>query len=390
MVSTKIIVVVLSALARSIHASVERSYQHNALQNIRTRNVRQKFTRNNTTRQIDNLTTSLSPTHSPTATYILPSPECIVDVSDLTSDGDVTCAFSGIISPNSASLSMQILSYNCESAYEATLFGNTAVTADTPQVTGVSFYNSVASVDPTSGHEGDVKFCIRTDLKDSSGITRAYRLRNIVVTFIYTLSFSVNISPLVFNGIDNIVRTGAKSFEVTSVVCDSTGAPIINPPNLSLGQHLFICIETNAAKIKIPSITSFTVTKDDIQHNIAASANVIVRGLNTSKLKVAVHLPAMFFDDTTEILVSGNVVVTQDDGSSSHRALTSNPWALEEDTSNTMDAKFGVPINVNQYKSPVVRYTMPMTYSVSGYVLLCTVIFGVGYQVARYTRYLVK
>ena len=225
-----------------------------------------------------------SPTESPTrslpAEYILPSPLCSVDVTDGTSVGDVTCAFTGIISPSDATLSMQIQAYDCVADYNSMSFGDTDVLATSALVTGATSFDAIARVNPESGHQGEVKFCIRTDLKDAtSSDTMIYRSEKIVVTFSYNGDFSVaGFTTTPFVGIGQVATTATKDFGVTASVCDAAGTKLSNAPPLSLGTNLFICLETNVVGTKIPSITSFTAQKGaGTPYNVATpSPNVVI------------------------------------------------------------------------------------------------------------------
>ena len=100
--------------------------------------------------------------------YTLPSPNCTIDVTDGTSLGDVTCNFNGIIGPEDAIVSMEIKDYGFVSNYDSTSFDNTAVTADTSQAIGSTTFEAVANVDPSSGYDGEIAFCVRTELKDAT------------------------------------------------------------------------------------------------------------------------------------------------------------------------------------------------------------------------------
>jgi len=205
--------------------------------------------------------TNPSPAAVLPAQFILPLPQCVVDVTDSASVGDVKCEFTAIVSPNDATVSMQILGNDSISVYNTSTFGTTAVIAATPEVSGVTSYDAVANVDPTTGYEGEVVFCVRTDLKDAdSGETMMYRSVKVKVSFSYDNSFSVaEFATSPFVGILEAETTGEVNFGVTATVCDSAGDTLSSPPPLSLGTHLFICLESNA---NIQSITSFIAEKD--------------------------------------------------------------------------------------------------------------------------------
>jgi len=139
--------------------------------------------------------------------YILPSPNCTIDVTDGTSFGDVTCTINGIISPEDAIVSMAIKAYGCVSDYDSTLFNDTAVTANTSQAIGVTTFEAVANVDPSSGYEGEVAFCVHTDLKDAtSSETMMYRSEKIKLTFRYDGNFEVKgFQTTEFDGIGQLL-----------------------------------------------------------------------------------------------------------------------------------------------------------------------------------------
>jgi len=312
MFSTKIIVAVLSALASHIHATTS---------------------------------PTTSPTESLPAGYNLPLPSCSIDVSSGTI---VTCAFAAIVSPSYMSVSMQILNYDCITAFDSSLFGGTLVTAETALASGVTSFDSVASLDASSGFSGDVKFCIRTDLKDAAGESFMFRSEETVVTITYDGSFTfvTNFDIKDFEGIGTEATTARKNFGVTATICNSAGDSISSPPPLSLGTNLFVCIETKVAGTKIPSITSFIAEKDaEPPYNlVAASPNVVIRGVGSSKVKVAMNLPARFFADDTVIELSGTVTVERD----SRRRLENHRALEEEDASEVSleDTGFQLVIDV--------------------------------------------
>jgi len=308
-----------------------------------------------------------SPTRSVPVTFTLSPPQCTVDVSNTASVGDVTCAFTGIEGSNDATVSMEIKDYNCVSPYSPSAFENTIVTATTDQAEGVTSYNAVANVDPASGYAGNVKFCVRTDLKDTvSGDTMIFRSEQIDIAFSYDGTFAVaGFSTTPFVGIGQQATVATKNFGVTATVCDSAGTTISSPPALSLGTNLFVCIKTDVAGTKIPSITSFIAKKDtESEYNVATpSPNVVIRGLDSSDVKVVMNLPARFFTDATNIQLSGSVVVARDD---SRRNLASSR-ALTADTSETTFS-LDVPVKDNaDDKSGSVRANM----------MISTVIFSV-------------
>jgi len=298
-------------------------------------------------------TTTPSPTTAASlevtpAQYILSPPDCKFDTGDVT----FTCTFHNIISPTDASVSMQILHHDCITAYDSTLFDNTAVTADTPQVTGATSFDAVANIDPSSGYEGDIPFCIRTDLKDKTGVIMIYRSEKVKVTLTYNGSFSVTgLATNAFAGINDIETTATKTFGVTSSVCDSTGTPITSPPALSIGDTFFACIETNVVGTVISSITSFTAQKGttaDPYDVTAHSQLVVIRGVDSSKVKVHINLPASFFEDTDEIVLSGSVVVSH--GSSTRRRRLASPNdenALDDIVFDDAWFQFLIDVNVN-------------------------------------------
>jgi len=259
---------------------------------------------------------------------------------------------------------MQILGYDCLSDYDRTSFGDTDVAAATSSIAGATSYNAVANVDPASGHDGDVKFCVRTDLKDAySGETMLYRSEQIKVTFSYDGSFTVaGFSTTPFVGIGADATVAAKNFGVTATVCDSAGDKTSSPPALSLGTNLFVCIEASVVGTKIPSITSFIAKKDtESDYDVSTpSSNVVIRGLGSSRVKVVMNLPARFFADTTNILLSGSVAVARDN----RRRLENS--ALVGDSENAM---FGLEIKVQDNNADSSTSDRVM--------MMSTVIFGV-------------
>jgi len=255
-------------------------------------------------------------------------------------------------------VSMQVLGYDCVSVYSPTTFDNTAVTATTAQLQGTTSYNAVANVDPASGYAGNLKFCVRTDLKDAaSGETMVFRSEQIEITMSYDGSFSVTgFETTPFGGIGEDATVATKNFGVTATVCDLAGTAISSPPALSLGTNLFVCIDTEVVGTKISSITSFIATKDtQSDYNVATpSPNVVIRGVNSADVKVVMNLPARFFADATDIKLSGSVVVTRDDR---RRSLTTFS-SLTEDTT---EFKLDVKVNDDGDHSASVRVRMMIT-----------------------------
>jgi len=315
------------------------------------------------------------PTTSPTNTlirlppsYTLPSPNCTIDVTDGTSVGDVTCTINGIISPEDAIVLMAIKAYGCVSDYNSTLFDDTAVTAKTSQAIGVTTFEAVANVDPSSGYEGEVAFCVRTDLKDAtSSETMMYRSEQIKLTFSYDGSFQVKgFQTTKFDGIGQDATTAVKNFGVTATVCDPDGNTLSNPPALSIGTNLFVCLNTDVVGTNIPTITSFIAQKGTETPYIinGSSPNVVVIGLGSSSVKVVMNFPARFFADATDIVLSGSVEVTQD----SRRRLTSSRTLVEENE----NAEFEMIIKMNNNDDGS---------AASGrFFMISTAIFGVAFM----------
>jgi len=275
-----------------------------------------------------------SPTNTPTtsvpAEFTLPPPDCTIDTSDTDSVGDVTCIFTGIVSPNDATVSMSVKAFSdCLSPYVPSSFGSTTVTKDTPDETGVTSFEAVANVDPTSEYAGELKFCIRADLIETSSSEKmVFRSEQIKINFSYDGTFSVvGFSTTEFVGIgDDVTATTKNLGAVTATICDSLGATLSNPPPLSLETNLFVCINTDVVGMKIPSITSFIAQKSSAgdDYNIAAAnPNVVVRGLDTANVKVIMRLPARFFRDSSNIILSGAVEVDLD-----NRRRLQSPRAL--------------------------------------------------------------
>lgn len=256
-----------------------------------------------------------SPTTSVPAKFLLPPPQCSIDVTNTASVGDVTCNFSNIDSPSDATVSMSVKAFDCITDYESTPFGNTGVIANTAQDTGVTSFAAVANVDPASGYSGDVEFCVRADLKDAAGETMVFRSEQIKVTFTYNGVFEVaGFASTPFVGIGSVATSATKNFGVTATLCDSSGTTVSNPPPLALGTNLFVCIKTNVVGTKVPSITTFTAQKvGGDPYNVATpSPNVVIRGLGSSDVKIVMNLPARFFADSDEINLTGKVVVERD------------------------------------------------------------------------------
>jgi len=242
---------------------------------------------------------------------------------------------------------MQILDNNCISSYSSTSFGDTTVTAATAQSQGLTSYNAVAAIDPTTGFQGDVAFCVRTDLQHSSGEIMVTRSEKVRVTLDYNAAFIVTgFATTPFVAINSVENTGIKAFGVTAVECNTNGSTITNPATLSLGTNLFICIETSVPGTKVKSITSFTAEKGTELYDVKAAAtrsnaNVVIRGLDSSDVKVVINFPLRFFTNSNAITLSGSVVVGH------NRRLTSIRTLEEE---NLADFDLVIDVKANDGK----------------------------------------
>ena len=89
-----------------------------------------------------------------------------------------------------------------------------------------------------------------------------------------------------------------------------------------------MCLKTDVVGTKISTITSFIAQKGlDTPYTInGSSLNVVVIGLSSSSVRVVMNLPARFFTDATDIVLSGSVEVAQ----YSRRRLTSSRTLVEE------------------------------------------------------------
>ena len=267
---------------------------------------------------------------------------------------------------------MSILSYDCEADYNATIFGNTSVTENSTSSTcdpDVSEFNAVAKVDYTSGHSGDVNFCIRTELTESNEIMY-YQSQRINMTFSYDGGFSVtSFNTTEYEGMRKEATVGTKSFGVLAKICDSGGNALTGPSALAIGDNLFVCIKTKDEGTKITAITEFTAEKDtgtvaEQKLEIDGSmSNVVVTGLGSEKLMVVINFPARFFTNNNIIILKGDVEV---EGTKNRRLLHSR--ALQEATPDVSseDATFGLVIEV-----------VADTSSSTGHGMMVTALLGV-------------
>jgi len=280
--------------------------------------------------------------------FKLPSPNCTTSESAI---GIVTCAFTGINCPGNAIQSMSIFGYDCKTKYNSAIFGNTSVMENSTNTTcdsSVREFNVIAKVDYTSGHEGDVNFCIRTDLTESGEIMH-YRSERVNMTFTYDGAFSVtSFNTSEYDGINDDATIATKSFGVVAVICDNRGNTLAGSPALAIGDNLFVCIETADVGTRITAITEFsaektgtnTLEKIDINESMS---NVVVTGIDSEKLIVVINFPARFFTNTNVIILKGDVEV---EGTRNRRLSTSK--ALQEPTPDisSEDATFGLVIDI--------------------------------------------
>jgi len=277
------------------------------------------------------------------ANYFLPAPKCSFDEMNSNTVGDFNCTFSGIISPNHASVLMKVLDHNCIFAYNKTLFGETVVTPTTSLVTNMTSFEAIADVDPSSGHDGDVEFCIRVELLDSSNEVMWYRSEQAKISFSYNGTFIITeFETNPYEGTNNVVTSANKNFGVTADVCDANGTVNLSPAALSIDTNLFVCIRTIVVDTKIQSISSFDAEKKSGENFVikTPSPNVVVRYLETSSVQVVIKLPALFFANSNNINLSGTVVVTPN--SRRHLVISRD---LQVQTKN---ADFGLVVPVNE------------------------------------------
>jgi len=281
--------------------------------------------------------------------FELPSPNCTTNATEI---GIVTCAFKEFVCPANATQSVRILNYNCDAEYNSTRFGNTNVTGTTTLSTcdpNVSEFDAIANVDYKSGHEGEVNFCIRTDLIESNEIMY-YRSQRVNMTFAYDGAFSVaSFDTTKYEGISKDATIATKSFGVSAVICDNGGNTLTNPPVLAIGVNLFVCINTKDEGTNIASITNFTAEKDmntNTPQTLAineSNSNVVVTGLGSEKLMVVINFPARFFSTDDVIVLKGNV-----DVKITNSRRLSGSRALEETTPKVSsgEGKFGLVIEI--------------------------------------------
>jgi len=264
---------------------------------------------------------------------------------------------------------MEIRGNDCVSSYNPTEFGNTIVTAATAEIQDATTYNAVAKIDPTTDFEGDVQFCVRTALIQSAGLVMVTRSEKITMTLAYDGALTVaRFATTPFNGINIVENTGTKTFGVTAVVCDSNGSTITSPSALYLGRNLFICVESNVPGVKVKSFTSFTAQKGAESFDLKAAAassndNVVIRGLNTSNVKVVINFPLSFFSDSNVIILSGIVVLR-------HNRRLSSIRALEEDIFADFNLFIDVDDDVNDDHSSASVSAMVMSTIIYGIITL--------------------
>jgi len=276
------------------------------------------------------------------ANYTLPAPLCSFDETNLATVGDFKCSFAGINSPEDASISMQVLAYDCVAPYNKTKFGDTVVTPNTSNFTGETSFEAIADVNPSSGHEGDVKFCVRVDLLDKSDVVMMYRSEQAKLSFNYNGTFTVTgFATQPYVGQNSVVTSAEKNFGVAADVCDASGTVTSNPTALSLGTDLFVCIRTIVADTQIEAISNFEAKKSTGENFVikTSSPNVVVRYLKTSQVQVVMRLPALFFENADDINLSGTVVVAP----KSRRQLV----IFRNLQSQTENADFGLVVPVN-------------------------------------------
>jgi len=284
------------------------------------------------------------------AKLYLPAPNCTTSDSAI---GVVTCRFTEIICPDNVTQSVKILDYECETDYNSTTYGNTSVVESSTSSTcgsDVSGFDAMAEVNYKSGHEGDVNFCIKTELIEGGEIMY-YRSERVKMTFEYDGEFLVtSFNTSEYEGISKDATVATKSFGVEAEICNESGNISTGSSALAIGDNLFVCIKTKDEGTRITAITNITAEKatdtstgteklviDD------SKSNVVVTGLGSEKLMVVINFPARFFTNRNVIVLKGNVEVK---GTKSRRLLS--PRALQEATPDVTsdDATFGLVIDV--------------------------------------------
>jgi len=270
---------------------------------------------------------------------------------------------------------MEIRGNDCVSSYNPTEFDNTIVTAATAEIQGATTFNAVAVIDPTTDFEGNIAFCVRTDLQHSSGEIMVTRSEKVRVTLDYNAAFVVTgFATTPFVAINSVENTGTKTFGVTAVVCDSNGSTITNPSALNLGTNLFICIKTSVPGTKVKSINSFTAEKGTEVYDLKAAAtrsnaNVVIRGLDSSDVKVVINFPLRFFTNSNVITLSGSVAVGHNRRLVSTRALEEEIFA-DFDLLIDIKANDGKVYDVNGDHSSTSVSAMVMSTIIYGIVTL--------------------
>merc|ERR1711988_1948013 len=221
---------------------------------------------------------------------------------------DVICDFVGIDSDVGSTLTSYIRSYSdCNSTYT-----NPGVyTNDTTSVV-TNPYSVFTFVDPTlDGTESATyKFCIRTELKGSKGNVEIFRGQQVTISFNYEGNFVVDdFSTEVYSGISEETLEETIEFNLTAYVCELNGVRLDDPPALSLGQNLYICVESDEDSI-ISDLDSMTATKTGVSLDIVNIGNTFITGTGTSKLFVAIRLPAPFFEDSESLSITGTATVS--------------------------------------------------------------------------------
>jgi len=238
---------------------------------------------------------------------------------------------------------MEVLDFNCIDSYDSANFTNTSVFIGTLPATGADSYEAIASVDPSSGHQGNVNFCIKSSITTDSGEIMTYRSERISLTFSYDGFFSVrDFTTIPYDGISDNVTSATINFGVSAVICDSAKNEINNPPALTLGTNLFVCINTIVPGTNVHLISSFNAQKNSgNSYNILSSvgSNALIKDLDSPNVQVIIIFPARFFVGTGNINLSGNVEVV----SATRRALVNS--RILQDVSEEIKFSLVVPVH---------------------------------------------
>jgi len=208
-------------------------------------------------------------------------------------------------------------------------------------------YESQVSI-ASSGSTSSVKFCLKTTVKSKEGFAMHYLGQLLTLAFDYNGEFTIDsLTTVKFaDGIADEKDLGSVSFGINGYRCDTSGNKETSN-SLSLGDNLYICLETEASGSVVSDVTTFIATQGSITRNIisdsTANSNTFVVNKDTNKVTVVTKLDLAFFEEGGLVEISGSATIGNEGDSSRLLEASENPVAEGE-----VDSLFEMTVALNK------------------------------------------